>query len=53
MNGGKTDKSPWSDERVNGGGVNAPHGDGGDRRSSPESSDEVAGGSQSLERGAS
>jgi hypothetical protein len=51
MNGGEAAKSPLSDESAWGGGANAPHGDGGDHRSSPESSDEVTGDSQSLERG--
>jgi hypothetical protein len=49
-NGGETDRSPRSDERAQGGITNAPHGDGGDRRSFPKSSDEVDGDSQSLER---
>jgi hypothetical protein len=50
MNGGKTDESPRSNGRAWWSGANAPHGDGGARRSSPESSDEVAGDSQSPER---
>jgi hypothetical protein len=49
-NGGKADRSPWSEERARGGGANAPHGDGGDHRSSPESSSEAIGDSQSPER---
>jgi hypothetical protein len=49
-NGGKTDESPWSNGRAWRGGANAPHGDGGARRSSSESSDKVAGDSQSPER---
>jgi hypothetical protein len=50
-NGGETNRSPWSEERARGGGANAPHGNGGDRRSSLELSGEAVGDSQSLERG--
>jgi hypothetical protein len=49
-NGGKTDRSPWSEGGAREGGANAPHGNGGDHRSSPESSSKVAGDSQSPER---
>jgi hypothetical protein len=51
MNGGETDRSPRSNERAQGGRANAPHGNGGDHRSSPESSGEAVGDSQSPERG--
>jgi hypothetical protein len=50
MNGGETDRSPRSDERAQGGGANAPHGNSGDRQSSPKSSGEAIGDSQSPER---
>jgi hypothetical protein len=46
-NGGEADRSPRSEERARGGGAFAPHGDGGDRRSSSESSGDVVGDSQS------
>jgi hypothetical protein len=45
--GGKTGKLPQLDEGARGGRANAPHGDGGDRRSTPESSGEVDSDSQS------
>jgi hypothetical protein len=51
MNGGKTDESPWSNGRAWGDEAIAPHGDGGARRSSPESSGIIAGDSKSPERG--
>jgi hypothetical protein len=42
--GGEEGRSPWSEERAN-----APHGDGGDRQSSPGSSGEAVDDSQSPE----
>jgi hypothetical protein len=48
-NEGEEDESPWSEERAWGGGSIAPHGSGGNRWSSPESSSDVDGNAQSLE----
>jgi hypothetical protein len=47
---GETNRSPQLDERAQGGGANAPHGNGGNRRSSPESSGKAVGNSQSPEQ---
>jgi hypothetical protein len=47
MDGGEITRSPWSEERAWGGGANAPHSGGGNRRSSPESSGKVVGDSRS------
>jgi hypothetical protein len=51
MNGGETDESPQSDGSAWGDEMIAPHGDGTARQSSSESGDEVAGDSESPERG--